>query len=75
MKSRRHQRAGDDNLNRTDHVWLPRGKQSICALCGALVNRGQEPPCPTPANWTPIRYAVLTDDERLACPPMEGVKR
>lgn len=52
------------NANRKDHIWLWRGRDYICCLCGAI---DTDPPgYPTPKDYLPTTYVRLTDEERGA---------
>ncbi len=57
---------------RSDHVWfLKDGILHKCCLCGAVT---QKPPLyPTPEEWLPDRYEVLTDKERELCMWKPGI--
>lgn len=63
-----YQSTTTTSIDRKDHVWIPKyvGESLVgykCCSCGATVTE-VPPNYPTPENWYPLRYEVLTEEER-----------
>ena len=55
------------DLSRKEHVWIYRGMDYKCLLCGGVTSR-TPPPAPTPDWFTMDRYEPLTREERELIP-------
>ncbi len=61
------QKAGQRKVDRKDHVWRADKTHGYkCVLCGALTKT--PPPHPTPMDWMPDHYELVTKDDELLCP-------
>ncbi len=62
----RYQTVTTRSPNRADHVWLIKPTGARCVLCGAVCDK--PPLFPTPVDWLPDRYELLTPEDRKLCP-------
>ncbi len=54
---------------RTDHIWFRDGKDRWkCCLCGGVYRGKKPPPFPTPKEFIPDTFELLTDEERAVAP-------
>lgn len=60
------QKVGQRKVDRKDHIWFKQDNIFKCCLCGATT--GVPPNYPTPPDWVPKTFQLLTAEERLMCP-------